>query len=62
MASEAEEAAEKGELSTVYKITKQPGGNNRNHTVPVKDIREKLTAVFAPAQPKEPMIIPELPT
>ena len=42
LASEAEEAAEKREFSTVYKITKQLCGNNINHSMPVKDKQGKV--------------------
>ena len=37
LASEAEEAAEKKDFGTVYKITKQLCGNITNHSMPVKD-------------------------
>ena len=44
LASEAEEAAEKREFGTVYKITKQLCDSNTNHSMPVKDKkREVLT-------------------
>ena len=42
LASEAEEAAEKREFSTVYKITKQLCGNNTNHSMPVKEKQGKV--------------------
>ena len=42
LACEAEEAAENGEFSTVYKITKQLCSNNTNHTMPVKDKQGKV--------------------
>ena len=42
LASEAEEAAEKREFSTVYKITKQLCGNNTIHSMPVKDKQGKV--------------------
>ena len=42
LASEAEEAAEKREFSTVYKITKQFCGNNTNHNMPVKGKQGKV--------------------
>ena len=41
LASEAEEAAEKREFGTVYKITKQLCGRNTNHSMPVKDKQGK---------------------
>ena len=41
LASKAEEAAEMGELSTAYKITKQLCGNNSNHTMSVKTTTNK---------------------
>ena len=37
LANEAELAASRGELSTVYKITKQLCGKNSNPSLPVKD-------------------------
>ena len=37
LASEAEEAAEKRDFGTVYKITKRLCDNNTNHSMPVKD-------------------------
>ena len=42
LASEAEEAAEKRDFGTVYKITKQLCGSNTNHSMPVKDMQEKM--------------------
>ena len=42
LANEAEEAAEKREFGTVYKITKQLCGNNTNHSMPVKDREGKV--------------------
>ena len=42
LASEAEEAAEKRDFGTVYKITKQLCGNNTNHSMPVKDKQGKV--------------------
>ena len=41
LASEAEEAAEKRDFGTVYKITKLLCGNSTNHSIPVKDKRER---------------------
>ena len=37
LASEAEEAAEKKDFGTIYKVTKQLCGNITNHSMPVKD-------------------------
>ena len=42
LASEAEEAAEKRDFGTVYKITKLLCGNNINHSMPVKDKQGKV--------------------
>ena len=42
LASGAEEAAEKRDFGTVYKITKQLRGNNTNHSMPVKDKQGKV--------------------
>ena len=42
LASEAEEAAEKRDFGTVYKIAKQLCGNNTNHSMPVKDKQGKV--------------------
>ncbi len=37
LAGEAEQAAARGDLSAVYKITKRLCGSNKNHSAPVKD-------------------------
>lgn len=42
LAGEAEMAAAKGELSTVYKITKQLSGQSNTYTKPVKDKQGEL--------------------
>ena len=44
LAKQAEHAAIKGELSTVYKITKQICGGNNNPSVPTKDKRGRIIA------------------
>ena len=42
LANEAETAAAKGDLNTVYKITKQLSGQNNTCNKPVKDKHGKL--------------------
>lgn len=37
---EAKHAAPRGEMSVVYKITKQLCGKNNNHSIPEKDRNE----------------------
>lgn len=42
LASETEEATEKREFGTVYKVSKQLCGSNTNHSMPAKDKKGKV--------------------
>ena len=61
LASEAEDAAEKGELSTVHKISKQLCCNNTNRTMPVKDEPGKVITTEKEQSCKMGATLPRIP-